>query len=565
MPDELRATAIAYVLGFGWSVIPVAPKGKTPILQWTEFQTTPASEDVVMGWWEAREDANVGIVTGKVSGITVVDIDSKEGEAALAKYLPQGFHTPTAITQKGGRHLYFQYVPGLSNRVRAIPGVDVRNDGGFVVAPPSIGEKGVYSWDPHCQPGLTDLATMPQSLIDALAGKVEGAAPRPAIRDLSFSEGARNDSLFTVALAMVKGGLSSKDKLMVALRPIGMACVPPMPEKEIATVADSALKRAGEPKNTVHREDILDWIDQQGSRDWDLKTLYTELGYAGDPTAMASARINVRRLMEDGIVAEGLQRRAGVYRRRQGRGGEMDLSGPVVSSMDFTLPLGIDQLIKVYPGNLLVFAGEQNVGKTAFMLDIVKKNMDRYEIDYFSSEMGVDEMKARLSLFGPDVKWRFKSFEANAEFADKIDRDRIAVIDFLEVVEDFYQVGRLMSDIHAKLGGRGLAVIALQKGRGKDFGRGGDLGMEKPRLYVTLERSHDLQGAAARVVKAKSWMSHDRNPNGLIRPFNVIEGHRIVSGYDWMTVDSYDAIFGTTNGRKSPDEKKTDTKSKKLF
>lgn len=554
MPDELRATAIAYVLGFGWSVIPVAPKGKTPLLQWTEYQTEAANEDVVMGWWEAREDANVGIVTGKVSGITVVDIDSKEGEEALAKYLPQGFHTPTAITQKGGRHLYFKHVPGLSNRVRAIPGVDVRNDGGFVVAPPSIGEKGVYSWAPDAQPGLTDLATMPQSLIDALAGRVEGAAPKPAIRDLSFSEGARNDSLFTVALAMVKGGLTSKDKLMVALRPIGGACVPPMPEKEISTVADSAIKRAGESKTSVHREEIEDWIDQQGAGEWDLKTLYVELGYSGDKTAMASARINVRRLLTDGVIAEG--HKAGVYRRRLTKGGEMDLSGPTVGAMEFALPLSIHELIKIYPGNVLVFAGEQNVGKTAFMLDIIKRNMDKYPVDYFSSEMGVDEMKARLSLFGEDVKWNFHPFEANSHFNDLIERDHISVIDFLEVTDEFYLVGKRMSEIHEKLAGRGLAIIAIQKGKGKDFGRGGDLGMEKPRLYVTLERSHDLQGATARIIKAKSWMSHDRNPNGLIRPFNVIEGHRIVSGYDWMTVDSYDSIFGTENGRKKPESKK---------
>ena len=121
----LRHAALAYRMSFEFSVIPIIVRGKVPMIRWQDYQTSLPEESEVLEWWTRWPEANVGIVTGRISGITVVDVDTEAGLEALKKYMPALMLTPTAKTQKGGRHLYFKYVPGLSNRVRAIEGVDV--------------------------------------------------------------------------------------------------------------------------------------------------------------------------------------------------------------------------------------------------------------------------------------------------------------------------------------------------------------------------------------------------------------------------------------------------------
>ena len=81
-----------------------------------------------------------------MSGITVIDADSADGIEALQEFLPDTLLMPAVKTPKG-QHFYFQYEPGIANQVRIIKDTDVRNDGGYVVAPPSINEAGSpYTW-----------------------------------------------------------------------------------------------------------------------------------------------------------------------------------------------------------------------------------------------------------------------------------------------------------------------------------------------------------------------------------------------------------------------------------
>lgn len=115
-----------------------------------DASTDPA---IILGWYERWPDSNVGIVTGEVAGIFVLDIDVKnDGEEALAELeakigtLPA---TASVRTGGGGRHLYFDYPEGgMRNSASQIgPGIDIRGDGGFVVAPPSLHKSGnQYAW-----------------------------------------------------------------------------------------------------------------------------------------------------------------------------------------------------------------------------------------------------------------------------------------------------------------------------------------------------------------------------------------------------------------------------------
>lgn len=130
---SLYAKALAYQEA-GFSVIPLK-KDKKPLLSsWLEFQKTPATAEVIEEWWLRYPDANVGIVTGKISGITVIDIDTKGETVVPLDTFPQ---TYTVKTPSGGYHLYYQYDPEIkqtANTYPQFPHVDIRNDGGYVVA-----------------------------------------------------------------------------------------------------------------------------------------------------------------------------------------------------------------------------------------------------------------------------------------------------------------------------------------------------------------------------------------------------------------------------------------------
>ena len=154
----------------GFSVIPVN-NHKVPYLKtWAEWQDNCADEDQLQLWWKKWPNANIAIVTGKISGVTVVDADSDAGRKALEEFISDSMQTPVVKTPKG-YHYYFQFAKGISNRVRVLEDCDVRNDGGYVVAPPSANGNGnLYAWVPGLDIKEVRPAPMPEFLRHILAG-----------------------------------------------------------------------------------------------------------------------------------------------------------------------------------------------------------------------------------------------------------------------------------------------------------------------------------------------------------------------------------------------------------
>lgn len=155
----------ALPLRVGWSVIPLRPRDKVPALpSWKAYQTRHASPDDVERW--AVSDCNVGIVTGGISGLLVLDLDSAEAVVeAESRGLPDSVIASTAK----GQHHYFSHPGGeVKNRAGILPGMDIRADGGFVVGPGSIHPSGVrYEW--ISSPANTSLASPPAWLIALLS------------------------------------------------------------------------------------------------------------------------------------------------------------------------------------------------------------------------------------------------------------------------------------------------------------------------------------------------------------------------------------------------------------
>ncbi|MBX6425255.1 MAG: AAA family ATPase [Variibacter sp.] len=165
----------------GWSVIPLRAGGKEPLIKWEEYQGRRPSLDEIADWARRWPGCNVGIVTGEISGLVVLDLDTAE---AIAEAERRGLPATASVrTGRGGKHFYFEH-PGVKVTSRsawcAVKGLDTKGDGGYVVAAGSRHPNGnPYEW--IMPPGL-GLAPMPQWLQELacvdptpLAGKAKRA------------------------------------------------------------------------------------------------------------------------------------------------------------------------------------------------------------------------------------------------------------------------------------------------------------------------------------------------------------------------------------------------------
>ena len=174
MKQHLAALTYAQ---YHWSVIPIRAVDKRPLIKWQEYQQRRATENEINEWFHRWPTANVGIVTGSISGIVVLDIDPQHGgDQSLTAWEKQHSPLPRTVEVKtggGGRHLYFKHPGGVvHNKVGIAPGIDIRGDGGCIVAPPSIHSSGNhYLWVKGHEPGKINTAAFPAWLLEKVAGK----------------------------------------------------------------------------------------------------------------------------------------------------------------------------------------------------------------------------------------------------------------------------------------------------------------------------------------------------------------------------------------------------------
>lgn len=255
-PGSAFEAALDY-LRRGWAVVPMAARGKRPIVLWEEYQHRLPSEAEVAAWFARWPEANVGIVTGAVSGLVVLDVDPKHGgEDSLAALVRMHGALPAtveAVTGGGGRHLYFAH-PGVPtrNKVGLAPGIDLRADGGVVVAPPSRHPSGRrYAWRPGCAPDESPLVTLPGWLLRRI---VEGNAPRGHSLDYwrtlvaqGVAEGARNNTIASLSGYLLWHGLDVAVVEDLLLCWNAVRCRPPLDAEEVRrTVASIARLHARE-------------------------------------------------------------------------------------------------------------------------------------------------------------------------------------------------------------------------------------------------------------------------------------------------------------------------------
>jgi len=143
----LSQTASGYV-DLGWSVVPLwgdskPAQAKVAAVAWTPYQRRHAGADEIERWFDRTPYAGLGIVTGTVSQLLVLDFDAPELFHAFERELPELAATRTVLTRRG-RHLYFHVPPYLRVPSRKLAGVDLLSDGHYVVAPPTVIDGHVY-------------------------------------------------------------------------------------------------------------------------------------------------------------------------------------------------------------------------------------------------------------------------------------------------------------------------------------------------------------------------------------------------------------------------------------
>src|SRR5918997_4352463 len=216
----------------GWSPIPVKDGSKaTSLAELAPYLERQATADELYRWtW-----AGVGVVTGPVSGVLVLDVDGPEGEAELRKHGHPP--TPTVRTPSGGLHLYFKHPPGdVRTGIRVAPGLDVKARGGYVVAPPTRGATGkAYEW--IVAPQDATLAEVPDWLrgIIETRGRKGPAAPVGE----KIPDGQRHSTLVSLAGSMRRRGMDEEEMFAALSVANERRCEPPLEAGEIREMAGS--------------------------------------------------------------------------------------------------------------------------------------------------------------------------------------------------------------------------------------------------------------------------------------------------------------------------------------
>jgi len=248
---DMAEAALAYSTG-GWSTVPLAAGSKQPLVPWQELQQRRALPDEIHGWFRRWPDANLGVVTGAISNIVVIDIDPRHGGQAALQLLEDDTgpipSTLEAATGGGGRHLYFAH-PGrpVRNRAGLRPGIDLRGDGGLVVVPPSLHPSGRrYAWAPGHGFGEADPAPLPPRLLQEVTGRGSRQGHPPtywrALLAEGVPEGRRNSSIASLAGHLLWHEVDPDVVTEILLCWNRQRCRPPLADDEVTRTVESITR-----------------------------------------------------------------------------------------------------------------------------------------------------------------------------------------------------------------------------------------------------------------------------------------------------------------------------------
>lgn len=301
VPGDSATWALIH-LRFGFSVIPIELGGKRPPpaggvtpdghkirYGWKKYQTEHALETTLQSWEARWPGMNHAIATGAISGVVVLDIDSPEGaQYAKDHGLPE---TPTA-TSGNGKHYYFR-LPDmeLRNRASPTPGLDLRAEGGYVVAPGSFHSERQVTYRWTVPPWECEFADMPDWLLELTkepehppvpqGGHSNGAYAEAALdnelgRLVRTAPGQRNDQLNRAAFALgqlvAAGALNEGDvrrALFTGAQAIGLS-----ESESEATITSGLVSGSAEPRQLPEQAPELPPLPDDDALELELQKLF---------------------------------------------------------------------------------------------------------------------------------------------------------------------------------------------------------------------------------------------------------------------------------------------------
>ena len=282
MSTEILQAALDYAEA-GFAVFPVKRSDKNP---YTMHGVKDASTDPeqIQRWWRQFPTANVAIAMGKASGnVFVVDVDikpeeNKHGDESLLRWEAAYGDFPNtvrAVTGSGGLHYFFHLdsVDQYKNTVDALPGIDIRGDGAYVVAAPSVYEDGrVYKWDNEISILDDEIAEANESVIELLNLNPKHQKSKPnsknKLKVKDRKKGDRNQTIFKYAASQC--GLDVPfDIALNAARELNSSWEQPLADDEVEKAVKSGYKY--EPnENTIYSSSEEEEVTED---DLDIPTL----------------------------------------------------------------------------------------------------------------------------------------------------------------------------------------------------------------------------------------------------------------------------------------------------
>jgi hypothetical protein len=261
----------------GYAVLPLARGGKRPHRMLPEtggVYHASRDADQIRGWHQADPQASIGVATGSVSQLCVIDLDVKNGQdgisalwAALAAWGVVLDTSSCVRTPSGGLHIWLRTPPGavVKERPAILPGVDIKGDGGLVVVPPSVqlisagehdGQRGGQVPVPYRQAAGCPCsapaapAWVSQWLASAPAATPAGNGLAPAaapdldgLRATGIPRGERNATLYRLACSRMRARNMDVTAVLEDLRPVWEASDQSgLPWREVLVITDSARR-----------------------------------------------------------------------------------------------------------------------------------------------------------------------------------------------------------------------------------------------------------------------------------------------------------------------------------
>ena len=304
----MKDWALLYA-SMGLAVFPLRPNDKRPA---TEKGCKAATTDIqqIESWWNTSPSYNIGIATGGISGgLVVIDLDIDEdkginGYESLKEWQRENGELPetwTSVTGRGGYHFLYKDGATSQNRVGLYDGVDIRGEGGYIVAPPSIHPNGrQYEWEQG--PGDCEIAQADNRVINFLMGPApESWEQKPGFQEPeTILEGERTSTMVKLIGSLKAKGLDDEAIRAAVTAENKKKCIPPLTDKELEKEVFPALVKdwqATAPYTTVYdkgkfrqqKNHSLDMVTmdsaQEKSPDWlitDYMPRYQITSLAGD-------------------------------------------------------------------------------------------------------------------------------------------------------------------------------------------------------------------------------------------------------------------------------------------